>query len=79
MLAREKDFVAARGSEVQIETHQPLDNRRRFRGLLREFDRGVATLVVDGRDVEIPFAEIAKGNTVYKFSRDDFAREVESR
>jgi ribosome maturation factor RimP len=81
LLAREKDFSAACGSEVQIETRRPLEDgsRRRFRGVLREFNEGVATLVVDGREVEIPFAEIARGNTVYKFSRADFAREVDSR
>ena len=79
LLAREKDFAAACGSEVRIETHHPVGNQRRFRGLLRDFARGIATLVVEGREVEIPFADIAKGNTVYKFSRADFAREVDPR
>ena len=79
MLTREKDFVAARGSEVRIETRRPLDNRRRLAGLLSDFEDDVATVVVDGRAIEIPFAEIAKGNAVYKFSRADFAREVNSR
>lgn len=79
MLAREKDFAAARGSEVRIETRRPIENRRRFAGLLRDFDEDIATVVVDGQAIEIPFAEIAKGNAVYKFSRADFAREVNSR
>jgi ribosome maturation factor RimP len=79
LLAREKDFLAARGSEVQIETLRPLDNRRHFRGLLRDFEGGVARLIVDGHPIDIPFDEIARGNTVYHFSRDDFAVEVDSR
>jgi ribosome maturation factor RimP len=79
LLAREKDFAAACGSEVQIETRRPLDGRRRFRGRLLEFDRGVAKLTVDGREVDIPFEEVAKANTVYQFTRADFARRASSR
>jgi ribosome maturation factor RimP len=79
LLAREKDFAAACGSEVQIQTHRPLDGRRRFRGRLLEFDGGVAKLTVDGREVGIPFEEVAKANTVYKFTRADFATRASSR
>jgi ribosome maturation factor RimP len=79
LLAREKDFAAACGSEVQIETRRPLDGRRRFRGRLLEFDRGVAKVTVDGREVGIPFEEVAKANTVYQFTRADFAGRVSSR
>ena len=73
-LAREKDFIAACGSEVKLETRRPLDGGRRFRGLLVGFERGVARLDVDGVEVGIPFAEVAKAHTVYKFTRADFAR-----
>jgi ribosome maturation factor RimP len=74
MLSREKDFARACGSEVQIETRAPRDGRRRFRGLLREFDGKVAMLLVDGREVAIPFEDVAKANAIYKFTRADFAR-----
>ncbi len=74
LLAREKDFSAACGSEVSIETRGPSDARRRFRGRLVGFEKSIARLTVDGRDVSIPFAEVAKANTVYKFTRADFAR-----
>jgi ribosome maturation factor RimP len=79
LLAREKDFVAACGSEVQIRTRRPLDGRRRFRGRLLEFDRGVAKLTVDGCEVGIPFTEVEKANTVYEFTRADFASRAGSR
>jgi ribosome maturation factor RimP len=72
-LAREKDFAAACGAEVRIETREPLDGRRRFRGLLLGFEDGIARVSVDGREVEIPFAEVAKANRIYEFTRDDFA------
>ncbi|UCE87741.1 MAG: ribosome maturation factor RimP [Deltaproteobacteria bacterium] len=73
-LGREKDFAQACGSEVRIETRRPLDGRRRFRGQLLGFENGVARVTVDGSEVEIPFAEVAKANTVYPFSRADFGR-----
>lgn len=73
-LAREKDFVAACGAEVFIETHQPLDGRRRFRGQLLAFEAGVARVSVDGKPVEIPFSAVSKANRFYQFSRADFAR-----
>jgi ribosome maturation factor RimP len=72
-LAREKDFAAACGTEVRIETRAPLDGRRRFRGLLVGFEDGIAKVSVDGREVGIPFAEVAKANTIYEFTREDFA------
>ena len=73
LLAREKDFAAACGSEVRIETHRQLDGRRRFRGRLVGFAGGVARVAVDGSEVEIPFEEVSKANRIYEFSRADFA------
>lgn len=73
-LAREKDFVAACGQEVKLETRVPLEGRRRFRGRLVGFAGGVVSLEVDGSIVEIPFADVARARTVYEFTREDFAR-----
>jgi ribosome maturation factor RimP len=51
LLAREKDFTAARGSEVWIETRRPLDASRRPAALSRSADhlRGRRREVVGGR------------------------------
>ena len=73
VLSREKDFKAACGSEVKIETHRPLDGRRRFRGTLIRFDAGLVTVSVDNFEVSIPFTEVAKAKLFYKFSPDDFS------
>jgi ribosome maturation factor RimP len=73
LLAREKDFVAAQGSEVRIETRAPLSGRRRFRGVLLGFDGETATLCVDGCEIPIPFAEVVKANAVYNFTPADFS------
>ena len=71
-LAREKDFRNACGREVQIETRQPLDGRRNFRGVLVRFDDGTAVVKVDGIEIGIAFADVLKAKTVYQFTRTDF-------
>ena len=74
MLAREKDFAAAVGQDVRIETRRPLDGRRRFRGRLEAFDGAEARVTVDGHAVAIRFDEVARASTVYAFSSADFGR-----
>ncbi len=72
-LAREKDFLAARGSEVKIRTRRMVGERRKFRGLLVDFQAGIASVKVDEQEVQIPFDAVESANSVYQFSRDDFA------
>ena len=72
-LTREKDFTAACGEEIKIRTRRPLDGRRRFKGVLIAFTDGIARMVIDGCEVEIPFDEVEKANKLYKFSRADFS------
>lgn len=79
ILAREKDFAHACGSAVKLETRQPLDGRKRFKGRLMAFDAGVARLDLDGNEVGIPFAEVAKAQVVYEFTNADFAPVADSR
>jgi ribosome maturation factor RimP len=74
LLAREKDFAAACGAEVALETRQPLDGRRRFRGTLLAFEDGVARIVVDGTEFRVPFEAVARAHTIYRFTPADFAR-----
>jgi ribosome maturation factor RimP len=76
VLAREKDFIAACGSEVKIETRRPLDGRKRFRGVLERFDEDVAHLKVDGLEFAVPFAEVSRAHKVYSFTSRDFASEA---
>jgi ribosome maturation factor RimP len=74
VLAREKDFSAACGREVKIETRVPRDGRRRFRGRLIGFEDGIARLLVEGREIGIAFDDVAKAKLVYEFTREDFSR-----
>jgi ribosome maturation factor RimP len=73
LLAREKDFERALGCEVAIETRRPQAGRRRFRGKLVGFGSGQARVAVEGGEISIPFEEIAKARSVYRFTREDFA------
>jgi len=76
LLSREKDFAAACGQEVKLKTRRPVGGRRRFKGRLLGFDGGIAALLVDGQQFEVPFEEIEKANSLYQFSRADFASEA---
>jgi ribosome maturation factor RimP len=73
VLAREKDFERALGSEVKIETRAPIGGRRRFKGTLTAFAAGAASVVVDGRGYSIPFAEVARAHKVHQFTPADFS------
>jgi ribosome maturation factor RimP len=73
VLAREKDFERALGSEVKIETRAPIAGRRRFKGTLTAFAGGEASVAVDGRDYRIAFAEVARANKIHQFTRADFS------
>lgn len=76
VLGREKDFHAALGADVAVETRRPLDGRRRFRGRLLGLQAGVLRLALEGSEVAIPLTEVAKAHTVYRFTREDFARKA---
>ena len=77
VLAREKDFIAATGSQVKLQTRRPIESRKRFRkkfkGTLKSFEDGIAQIEVDNEIVQIPFGEVEKANSIYQFSREDFA------
>ncbi len=59
-LAREVDFERAVGRRVALETREPLDGRRRFRGELARFGEAEALVHTESGDVRIPFAKIAR-------------------
>ena len=75
VLARERDFEAAVGKELRVQTRRPIEGRKRFRGRLTSFDAGVLKMSVDGDLALIPFDEVEKANTIYEFTRADFAKE----
>ncbi|MDJ0786546.1 MAG: ribosome maturation factor RimP [Myxococcota bacterium] len=76
VLSREKDFQAAIGSRIKLDTRTPIDGRKRFTGVLVSFVGDVACLEVDDGEVEVPFADVSRANRIYEFTRDDFAAQA---
>jgi ribosome maturation factor RimP len=74
VLAREKDFVAATGREIKLETRAPIEGRRRFRGRLLGIEEGALQLEVDGVVRRVALADVARANAVYTFGKEDFAK-----
>jgi ribosome maturation factor RimP len=65
VLARELDFARAVGRKVELETREPIDGRRRFKGRLERFEGDVAHLELDGKVVAIPFGQIARARAFH--------------
>lgn len=68
-LARDKDFMKYKGSKVKIRTHQVVDGKRIFSGILAEFYEEEKTLIIDveGELHSIPKNIIAQANLEYEF------------
>ena len=64
-LGREVDFERAVGGKVALETREPVEGRRRFRGDLLSFDAKRACVRTDAGEVTIPFERIARAKSVY--------------
>lgn len=61
------DFARFAGHDVKVQTRHPLGDRRRFSGRLLGVEGDSVRVEQDGTAVEIPHAEIAKANLVYRF------------
>ncbi len=60
MLGREADFERVLGRRVKVETREPMQGRRHFKGELVAFERGEARLRTETGDFRIPFAKISR-------------------
>jgi ribosome maturation factor RimP len=60
-LTREKDYVRWAGHLARLETMQPVEGRRRFKGTLLGFENGTVRLrLEDGKEADVPLAEISR-------------------
>lgn len=64
-LGREVDFERCVGRRVSVETHDPRDGRRRFKGELISFDGISARVDTDAGPFDIPFATIRRANAFH--------------
>jgi ribosome maturation factor RimP len=65
VLGREVDFQRSVGQRVRVETREPIDGRRKFRGELVSFADGEVHLQAETGPVRIPFERIARAHVVY--------------
>jgi ribosome maturation factor RimP len=58
-----KDFEKSRGRVVKVQTKEPVDGSRSFRGVLTEFDGQVLTVEQkNGKTTRIPLLAVSKAN-----------------
>ena len=59
-LKRPRDFVFAKGREVDVKTYKAIDGTKEFRGILADSDKETVTIVIDGEERTFDRKEIAK-------------------
>lgn len=60
-LTREKDYARWAGHVARVETSQPIDGRRRFKGTLLGLEDGAVKLKLDdGKEAILPLSLVAK-------------------
>ena len=63
-LIKERDFVRFQGRKIKVKTKEPLENRKNFTGVLKEFREGTVTLI-DGEEIfHISLEKIQKANLI---------------
>jgi ribosome maturation factor RimP len=64
VLKREKDFLKFKGRQIRLNSLSPIDNRRKFIGILADFKDQTVFLELDGKLLEIPLRQVGKANLV---------------
>jgi ribosome maturation factor RimP len=60
-LTREKDYVRWAGHVARLETTQPIEGRRRFKGKLLGLENGTVRLKLDdGKEADVPLAQVTR-------------------
>jgi ribosome maturation factor RimP len=68
-LRRPAHFGKAVGREVIIKTREPVEGAQSHRGILNAVAEDSVAVLVDGRDVRIPLAEVAQAKTVFRWEK----------
>lgn len=63
-LTRPKDFRRYQGHAAKIETDQPLEGRKRFKGRIGAVSEGAVVLDCDGEAISLPIERIHKAKLV---------------
>jgi len=63
-LKREKDFLKFKGRQIRLHSLSPIDSRRKFIGILKDFKDQTVFMESDGKIFEIPLRQVSKANLV---------------
>ena len=64
VLKREKDFLKFKGRQIYLHSLSPIDNRKKFNGILTDFKDQTVFLEVDGKVLGVPLYQVGKANLV---------------
>ena len=64
VLKKEKDFIRFSGKKIGVQCHAPLNGRKKFTGILKDFKNQSIHLEVDGQLQTISINRVAKANLV---------------
>ena len=64
VLKKEKDFIRFSGKKISVQCHAPLNGRKKFNGILKDYKNQSIHLEVDGELQKIPINRVAKANLV---------------
>ena len=62
VLKKEKDFIRFSGKKIGVQCHAPLNGRKKFTGILKDFKNQSIHLEVDGQLQTISINRVAKAN-----------------
>ena len=63
-LRTQRHFAAVVGRRVTVRLREPLDGRARFKGEVQDAGSDAVTLRVDGREWDVPYDLIVRGNLI---------------
>ncbi len=66
-LKSEKDFIKYRNRLIKIKTHNPIENRRQFKGRLLGISENRIEIAMDEEVLQIPLSNVAKANLEIEF------------
>lgn len=64
VLKREKDFLKFKGRQIYLHSLSPINNRKKFNGILTDFKDQTVFIEVDGEVLGIPLRHVGKANLV---------------
>ncbi|HHV72946.1 MAG TPA: ribosome maturation factor RimP [Clostridia bacterium] len=67
-LKKPEHFARFKGEKAQIKTYKPIENSKKFSGIIGEVTNDTVVLIIGPeKEIVIPFEQIAKANLIYEF------------